>query len=89
MNLNDPSLPCVDVYPDDLENESGLSHVSDGAWKLWVRIFLFTGSKSPKRGYLLKVNGAVPTVAEIAAQFSLSAKRTETLLTELEDENVF
>ncbi len=77
------------VYVDDLENDEALKLVSAEAWKFWVRIFLFTGCKSPRRGYLLKKNGQVPTEDEIAVLFGMQVASVRMLLHELETHQVF
>lgn len=78
------SARCFErVFPDDLENDEALKLCSDEAKWLWVRIFLYTGVKSPVRGKLVRPDGLPPEVREISTIFGIDLRKTKRLLSEL------
>lgn len=77
------------VYIDDLENEPSLSKCSDEAKWLWVRMFLYTGTKSPVRGKLIWPDGSVPDVLGLARYFGVDVRRMSRMVSELDRAKVF
>lgn len=77
------------VYFDDLMSDEALNLVSDSAWKLWVKIFLYTGTKSPVRGKLLLANGETPDELQMSRIFSTEVRKLRRCISALERERVF